>query len=141
MIATSSSRRSPWCRASRSKSFAPVITALRAGAPPNSSISANQGRTWKPLVAGPPSTAFMGGLTTNGTNAVFFVTGGQTLWRTGTSQPGWTPVLQAPQGSTDEIYPVYVTGANGLALDSNGTDAHWFQTTDGGVTWQSVTLP
>jgi hypothetical protein len=107
----------------------------------NISISANQGRTWKPLVAGPPSTAFMGGLTTNGTNAVFFVTGGQTLWRTSTSQPRWTPVLQAPQGSTDEIYPVYVTGANGLALDSNGTDAHWFQTTDGGVTWQSVTLP
>jgi hypothetical protein len=107
----------------------------------NISVSAHQGRTWKLVVGGPPSTKFMGGLTTNGTDAVFFVTGGQTLWRTSTSQPGWTSVLQAPQGSTDEIFPVYVEGVHGLALDSNGTDVHWFHTTDGGVTWQAVTLP
>ncbi len=141
----------PVARSTGCQTIGPLIDGATAGvcggggggdaSTSNISISANQGRTWKPLVGGPPSTNFMGGLTTNGTNAVFFVTGGQTLWRTSTEQPRWTPVLQAPQGSTDEIFPVYVEDAHGLALDSNGTDAHWFETTDGGATWQAVTLP
>jgi hypothetical protein len=104
-------------------------------------VSNDHGITWQPLVRGPPSSQYEGTLATNGTDAVFYVTGGQTLWRTGTSQPGWSLVLQVPQGSTDEIYPVYVYGRHGLALVSNGQDAHWFETSDGGVTWEPVTLP
>jgi hypothetical protein len=104
-------------------------------------VSNDHGNTWQPLVGGPPSSQYGGPLTTNGADAVFYVTGGQTLWRTSTSQPSWSTVLQAPQGSTDEIYPIYVYGGHGLALVSNGLDAHWFETSDGGVTWEPVTLP
>ncbi len=104
-------------------------------------VSNDHGDTWRHLVDGPPSTEFIGTLTTNGADAVFYVTGGQNLWRTGTSEPGWQPVLEASAGSTDEIYPVYVTGAHGYALVSDGLDVHWFETTDGGVSWESVVLP
>ena len=83
----------------------------------------------------------MGLLTTNGTDTVFYVTGGQTLWQTSTSAPGSRAVLQVAPGSTDEIEPVFVNGAHGLALVSNGLDAHWFETHDGGIAWEPVTLP
>jgi hypothetical protein len=83
----------------------------------------------------------MGTMTTNGSDAVFDVTGGQTLWRTSISAPGWQAVLQAPVGSQEEIYPVYVVGTHGYALISSGLDGHWFETSDGGVTWDPVTLP
>ncbi len=105
------------------------------------SVSTDQGTTWRPLLGGPPSSQYMGLLTTNGTDTVFYVTGGQTLWQTSTSAPGWRAVLQVAQGSTDEIEPVFVDGAHGLALVSNGLDAHWFETHDGGITWEPVTLP
>ncbi len=104
-------------------------------------VSKDRAATWQPLVGGPPSSQFMGTLSTNGSNAVFYVTGGQTLWRTSAARPGWTAVLEAPRGSTDEIYPVFVHGADGLALLSNGLDAHWFGTIDGGITWAHVALP
>jgi hypothetical protein len=103
-------------------------------------VSTNRGTTWGTLVGGPPSNQWEGTCTTNGTDAVFFVTGGQTLWRTSASQPGWRAVLQVSQASTDEIYPVFVAGAHGLALVSNGLDAHWFETDDGGIAWAPVTL-
>jgi hypothetical protein len=32
----------------------------------------------------------------NGTDTIFFVSGGQTLWRTSESHPGWRAVLRAP---------------------------------------------
>lgn len=107
----------------------------------NIAVSDDGGTTWHTLVAGPPSTAWMGSPSTNGADAVFYVTGGQTLWRTSTSAPGWQAVLEAPAGSTEEIFPVYVFGQNGYALMSSGLDAHWFETNDGGVSWQPVTLP
>jgi hypothetical protein len=97
--------------------------------------------TWRTLLGGPPSSQFIGTLTTNGANTIFYVTGGQTLWRTTTSQPRWQSVLQVPAGSTDEIDPVYVDGSHGYALVSNGFDAHWFETTNDGVSWEAATLP
>jgi hypothetical protein len=105
------------------------------------SVSNDLGTSWQHLIDGPPSGKFIGQVTTNGSDAVFYVTGGQTLWRTGTSQPGWRAVLQVPSDSTDEIYPVYVQGEHGLALVSGGTDAHWFETSDGGLTWEPMSLP
>jgi hypothetical protein len=104
-------------------------------------VSADKGATWQPLLGGPPSTQFVGELTTNGADAVFYVTGGQQLWRTATDSPGWTDVLEVPSGSTESISPIFLKGAFGLALVTNGLDAHWFETKDAGLTWQPVTLP
>ena len=103
-------------------------------------VSKDHATTWQSLIGGPPSNQFMGTLTTNGSGAVFYVTGGQTLWRTSASRPGWSAVLEAPPGSSDELYPVVVNGARGLVLLSDGLDAHWFRTIDGGVTWEPVKL-
>jgi hypothetical protein len=83
----------------------------------------------------------MGSLSTNGADAVFYVTGGQTLWRAATSSPRWEAVLKAPAGSTDEIFPVYVTGAHGYALVSDGMDPHWFETSDSGIDWTPAPRP
>jgi hypothetical protein len=105
------------------------------------SVSDDHGALWKPVLGGPPSSQFVGELSTNGTDAVFYVTGGQTLWRTSTSDVGWTAVLRVPSDSTDEIAPVYVRAAFGLALVSTGLDANWFESHDGGVTWQAISLP
>jgi hypothetical protein len=105
-------------------------------------LSSDHGINWQPLVGGPPSSQWEGSLTTNGTDAIFYVTGGQTLWRSSTtSQPGWRAVLQVPARSQDEIYPVYVDGDYGLALVSDGLDVHWFETHDSGMTWEPVKLP
>jgi hypothetical protein len=104
-------------------------------------VSDDNGATWKTLAGGPPSSKFIGALETDGADAIFYVTGGQTLWRTTTSQPAWRSVLQVPYGSTDEIYPVALSGSHGYALISGGQDAHWFETNDDGVTWEPVTLP
>jgi hypothetical protein len=105
-------------------------------------VSSGGETTWQPLLGGPPSSQWEGTLTTNGTDAIFYVTGGQTLWRTGTTQPGWQAVLRVPASSPDEIYPVYLQGNYGLALVGDGaSDVHWFETNDSGLTWQSVTLP
>ena len=104
-------------------------------------LSDDHGAVWKSILGGPPSTQFVGELSTNGADTVFYVTGGQTLWRTTTSDSAWTAVLQVPPGSTDEIAPVYVRGTFGLALVSTGLDANWFETHDGGVTWQAISLP
>ena len=57
-------------------------------------ISNDGGAAWQNLVDGPPSTQYMGSLSTNGTDTVFYVTGGQTLWRASASEPGWQSVLQ-----------------------------------------------
>ena len=103
--------------------------------------SDNNGASWRTLLGGPPSSQFVGTLSTNGANTIFYVTGGQTLWRTTTSQPRWQSVLQVPAGSTDEIYPVYVHGMHGYALVSSGLDAHWFQTNNDGANWEAVTPP
>jgi hypothetical protein len=105
------------------------------------SVSDDHGALWKPVLGGPPSSQFVGELSTNGEDAVFYVTGGQTLWRTSTSDVGWTAVLRVPSNSTDEIAPVYVRGAFGLALVSMGLDANWFESHDGGVTWQAISMP
>jgi hypothetical protein len=105
------------------------------------SLSDDHGAQWKSILGGPPSNQFVGELSTNGTDAVFYVTGGQTLWRTSTSDVGWSAVLRVPSNSTDEIAPVYVRGAFGLALVSAGLDANWFESRDGGVTWQAISLP
>jgi hypothetical protein len=80
-------------------------------------------------------------MTTNGADAVFYVTGGQTLWRTSTSEAGWHAALRAPAGSDEEIDPVYVAGPHGYALISSGLDAHWFETNDAGVIWEPVAIP
>jgi hypothetical protein len=103
--------------------------------------SGNNSTSWRTLLGGPLSSQFIGTLTTNGADTIFYVTGGQTLWRTTTSQPRWQSVLQVPAGSTDEIDPVYVDGAHGYALVSSGLDAHWFETTNDGVSWEATTLP
>ena len=77
-------------------------------------VSSDTGATWHTLLGGPPTTQYEGYLETNGDDAVFYVTGGQTLWRTGTGQPGWQAVLQVPTSSTDEIDTVYVSGTVAL---------------------------
>ncbi len=104
-------------------------------------VSDTRGTTWHTLVDGPPSNFFIGPLTTNGADAIFYVTGGQTLWRTTTAQPEWQPVLHVPAGSTDAIYPIYVSGSLGYALVTNGLEVHWFETHDAGVSWKPATLP
>jgi hypothetical protein len=104
-------------------------------------VSDNGGTAWRPLIDGPPSTGWVGTSTTNGTDAVFYVTGGQTLWRTGAATPGWQAVLKTQAGSTDEIFPIYMRGIRGYALISNGADAHWFETNDDGVSWEALALP
>lgn len=107
----------------------------------NIAVSDDGGATWKTLIDGPPSTQWVGSSTTDGDDAVLYVTGGQTLWRTSASKPGWRAVLEAQVGSADEIYPVYFTGIHGYALISSGLDAHWFETNDGGLDWEPVRLP
>jgi hypothetical protein len=104
-------------------------------------VSGTPGTTLHTLMDGPPSNLFIGSVTTNGADAIFYVTGGQTLWRTTTARPEWEPVLQVPTGSTDEIYPIYVNGSHGYALVSNGLDVHWFETDDAGASWEPVMLP
>lgn len=104
-------------------------------------VSGNGGTTWHPLIDGPPSTQWMGTSITNGADAIFYVTGGQTLWRTSTSAPGWHAVLETQAGSTDEIYPIYMTGIDGYALISNGLDADWYETNDDGLSWEPVVIP
>jgi hypothetical protein len=104
-------------------------------------VSGDGGATWHTLVAGPPSTRYVGSLSTDGSNTIFYVTGGQTLWRTNMADTQWRPVLQVSAGSTDEIYPVFVNGSHGYALESDGQIPHWFMTNDDGVTWQPTTLP
>jgi hypothetical protein len=105
------------------------------------SASKNAAVTWQTLVGGPPSTGYEGSLSTNGSDTVFYVTGGQTLWRTSTTDPEWRPVLQAPSNSTEEIYPVFVSGDHGYALEGDGKTPHWFETNDDGISWQPATLP
>ncbi len=107
----------------------------------NIAVSSDGGTSWHTITRGPPSTQWMGAMSTNGSDTVFDVTGGQTLWRTSTSMPGWRVVLQAPVGSQEEIYPVYVLGLHGYALIGTGLEPYWYETNDGGVTWGPITLP
>jgi hypothetical protein len=103
--------------------------------------SANGGKTWNRVMAGPPSPTWSGTATTNGVGTLFSVTGGTTLWRSNVTGPGWSPVLRTPAGTQDEIYPVTFSSATtGVVLESDGSDAHFFQTRDGGLTWSALSV-
>jgi hypothetical protein len=104
--------------------------------------SVDGGQHWDSLVAGPPSHMWSGVATTNGAGALFYVTGGNTLWRTDTHDLKWSPVLQTPAGSEDEFYPLsFESPTRGLVLESDGLDVHWFETSDAGVTWSTIPAP
>ena len=113
-------------------SFSPVMTGF--------AISTNDGKRWSPLVAGPPSTGWSGAITTNVHGVLFYVTGGAELWRWDTTNRSWAEVLHTTPGSTDEMYPVYFTGAEtGFVGEDGSTGVHLLETHDAGMTWTQVT--
>ena len=104
-------------------------------------ISNDQGGHWNRFVGGPPSDGWSGAATTNGDGALFYVTGGTTLWRVDTVSRTWAPVLRTPGGTTDELYPVYFAAADvGFVGESDGSGIHLFVTRDAGLTWNPVSL-
>jgi hypothetical protein len=105
-------------------------------------VSSDGGRHWDPFVDGPPSQGWEGARTTNGAGALFYVTGGTTLWRTDSVSRNWTPVFQTIPNSTDEIYPLYFADTNdGFMFESGSSGVHLLASHDAGLTWNAVTLP
>jgi hypothetical protein len=104
-------------------------------------VLSDNGRQWAPLIGGPPASGYgwVGQSITNGVDTIFLIEGGQTLWRTSSTNPGWSPVLQV--GGTEELFPLFVSANEGFVLESAGLDAHWFETVDGGLTWSPIPTP
>jgi photosystem II stability/assembly factor-like uncharacterized protein len=108
-------------------------------------LSADHGRHWTPMVGGPPHSpgrlVWSGGALTNGTGTIWYVVGGATLWRTTTSGKAWVRVYQTPAGSTDELYPLlFASQSTGYMGESGSTGARLLKTTDGGLTWKTVSV-
>jgi hypothetical protein len=104
-------------------------------------LSDDHGSTWDQLAGGPPSDQYIGTLSTNGADTIFYVTGEQTLWRLSITGTTWQNVLQAPLGSTEGISLIYMAGTHGYSLVTNGLDGQWYETNDDGLTWVPVVLP
>jgi hypothetical protein len=105
-------------------------------------VSTDHGRTWRHFVGGPPSDGWSGTTATNGQGAVFYVTGGTTLWRVDTADRTWEPVLRTPADTTDELYPVYfASGSLGFVGESGSSGVVLFVTHDGGLSWNAMPPP
>jgi photosystem II stability/assembly factor-like uncharacterized protein len=108
-------------------------------------VSADHGRHWTPTVGGPPyipeRTDWSGATLTNGAGTIWYVVGGATLWRTTTSGKAWVRVYQTPAASTDELYPLlFASQSTGYMGESGSTGNRLLKTTDGGLTWKTVSV-
>lgn len=105
-------------------------------------ISTNQGKTWTPTVAGPPSQSdynWSGEATANGKGIIWYVVGGSTLWRTSTNKKEWTPVHATQAGSEEELFPVvFASPSVGFMGESGNESVRLLKTSDGGLTWVPV---
>ena len=103
------------------------------------STSADHGQHWNRFAAGPPSPVWSGPTATNGSGALFYITGGTGLWRLDAATRRWTLVLHTPPGSTDEFGPLYFVNANfGLVGETGSSGTHLLVTHDAGLTWSAV---
>jgi hypothetical protein len=104
--------------------------------------STDQGRNWVHLVGGPPSDGWSGPMVTNGDGALFYVTGGTTLWRLDGAGRTWAQVLHTTPNTTDEFYPMYFAGDSlGFVGENGSSGVHLLETRDAGLTWSAVPLP
>lgn len=61
----------------------------------------------------------VGGVTTNGDGVIWFVVGGDTLWRTTTAGAPWRLVYRTLAGTTDNLYPVlFASRSDGFMAES-----------------------
>ncbi len=105
-------------------------------------VSPNGGKTWTPIIGGPPSRGpytWSGATTTNGRGTIWYIVGGGTLWRLSTSQREWVPVYETTPGSSEELWPVvFASTAVGFMGESGNESVQLLKTSDAGLTWTSI---